>query len=161
MHEPLYNKVRRHKHEYTGCEWPSFPCQSLCRSKSAQMTRSMICLECVTKCKKIVALAPESMSLCCGQLLTSLGFGHVCLTFHLLFRFSCGKGVHARICVCDCGHFVVLSTLSLMNRAKKGHSEPCAWQVLPGWFIGGWPSSPTKLPPGRPSVLDITCALTL
>uniref|UniRef100_A0A7S3QR65 Tyrosine specific protein phosphatases domain-containing protein n=1 Tax=Dunaliella tertiolecta TaxID=3047 RepID=A0A7S3QR65_DUNTE len=38
-------------------------------------------------------------------------------------------------------------------------SEPLYNKVLPGWFIGGWPSSPNHLPPGRPSVLDLTCEL--
>lgn len=38
--------------------------------------------------------------------------------------------------------------------------EPLWNRILPGWYLGGWPTDGSKsLPPGRPSVVDMTCEL--
>ncbi|KAK9809886.1 hypothetical protein WJX72_001063 [[Myrmecia] bisecta] len=38
-------------------------------------------------------------------------------------------------------------------------TEPSYTCVAPGWYIGGWPGVPGGLPPGNPSVVDLTCEL--
>lgn len=52
-------------------------------------------------------------------------------------------------------YFVRLfSTLRRLTSGEPPYSEICD-----GLFVGGWPSSLEKLPPGNPAVIDCTCEL--
>lgn len=52
-------------------------------------------------------------------------------------------------------YFVRLfSTLRRLTSGEPPYSEVCD-----GLFVGGWPSSLEKLPPGNPAVIDCTCEL--
>lgn len=52
-------------------------------------------------------------------------------------------------------YFVRLfSTLRRLTSGEPPYSEICE-----GLFVGGWPSSLEKLPPGNPAVIDCTCEL--
>ncbi|GMH36427.1 hypothetical protein BSKO_04295 [Bryopsis sp. KO-2023] len=43
---------------------------------------------------------------------------------------------------------------------RRTHSaEPLFHEIIPGWFLGGWPKNASSLPPGNPSVMDVTCEL--
>lgn len=44
---------------------------------------------------------------------------------------------------------------SLLRRLRSG--EPAYTEVHEGLYVGGWPSSPQKLPPGDPAIVDCTC----
>lgn len=46
---------------------------------------------------------------------------------------------------------------SALRRKKSG--EPPFSEICEGLYVGGWPSSPDKLPPGKPAILDCTCEL--
>ncbi|CAH9092926.1 unnamed protein product [Cuscuta epithymum] len=46
---------------------------------------------------------------------------------------------------------------SALRRKKSG--EPPYTEVCDGLYVGGWPSSPDKLPPGKPAIVDCTCEL--
>lgn len=48
-------------------------------------------------------------------------------------------------------------TFSFLRRLNSGE-EPYS-QVSEGLYVGGWPSSPSKLPPGNPAIIDCTCEL--
>eukprot|EP00798_Chlamydomonas_sp_ICE-L_P021863 gene21863-28894_t len=52
--------------------------------------------------------------------------------------------------------------LGLRIKLFLGHglsSEPLWHKITTGWYLGGWPRSSSVLPPGKPSVLDVTCEL--
>ncbi|GAX73962.1 hypothetical protein CEUSTIGMA_g1412.t1 [Chlamydomonas eustigma] len=38
-------------------------------------------------------------------------------------------------------------------------NEPLYSKIQTGWYLGGWPRNTKDLPPGRPSVVDVTCEL--
>ncbi|CAD7699826.1 unnamed protein product [Ostreobium quekettii] len=41
---------------------------------------------------------------------------------------------------------------------KRSNSrEPIYNEILPGWYLGGWPPNASSMPPGSPAVLDVTC----
>ncbi|CAI8605178.1 unnamed protein product [Vicia faba] len=40
---------------------------------------------------------------------------------------------------------------------RRWSGEPPYTEVSDGLYVGGWPSSPEKLPPGDPAVVDCTC----
>lgn len=44
---------------------------------------------------------------------------------------------------------------SALRRRKS--SEPPYSKVHDGLYVGGWPSSPEKMPPGDPAIIDCTC----
>lgn len=46
------------------------------------------------------------------------------------------------------------SALRRLSSGEAPYSEICE-----GLYVGGWPSSPEKLPPGNPAVIDCTCEL--
>ncbi|KAL1817323.1 hypothetical protein DCAR_0521751 [Daucus carota subsp. sativus] len=46
---------------------------------------------------------------------------------------------------------------SALRRLTSG--EPPYSEVCDGLFVGGWPSSLEKLPPGNPAIIDCTCEL--
>ncbi|KAJ4720587.1 Dual specificity phosphatase protein [Melia azedarach] len=46
-------------------------------------------------------------------------------------------------------------TFSILRRLSSGE-EPYS-EVSEGLYVGGWPSSPSKLPPGNPAIIDCTC----
>ncbi|KAM3685147.1 hypothetical protein ACJW31_11G096300 [Castanea mollissima] len=46
---------------------------------------------------------------------------------------------------------------SALRRLKSGE-DPYS-EVSEGLYVGGWPYSPDKLPPGNPAVIDCTCEL--
>lgn len=46
---------------------------------------------------------------------------------------------------------------SALRRKKSG--EPPYSEITEGLYVGGWPSTPEKLPPGNPAVIDCTCEL--
>lgn len=46
---------------------------------------------------------------------------------------------------------------SALRRLRSG--EPPYSEICEGLYVGGWPSSPDKLPPGRPAIIDCTCEL--
>ncbi|KAJ0545898.1 putative tyrosine specific protein phosphatase [Helianthus annuus] len=43
-------------------------------------------------------------------------------------------------------------------RRLKSREDPYS-EVVDGVYVGGWPSSPEKMPPGKPAVVDCTCEL--
>ncbi|KAJ0721668.1 putative protein-tyrosine phosphatase [Helianthus annuus] len=43
-------------------------------------------------------------------------------------------------------------------RRLKSREDPYS-EVIDGVYVGGWPSSPEKMPPGKPAVVDCTCEL--
>lgn len=43
-------------------------------------------------------------------------------------------------------------------RRLKSKEEPYS-EVTKGLYVGGWPSSPERMPPGNPAVVDCTCEL--
>lgn len=46
---------------------------------------------------------------------------------------------------------------SALRRLTSG--EPPYSEICDGLFVGGWPSSLDKLPPGNPAIIDCTCEL--
>jgi len=48
--------------------------------------------------------------------------------------------------------------LKLLARRRRG-VEPLFDRILPGWYLGGWAPNGAALPPGSPSVVDVTCEL--
>lgn len=44
---------------------------------------------------------------------------------------------------------------SALRRMRSG--EPPYNEICEGLYVGGWPSSPDKLPPGNPAIIDCTC----
>lgn len=42
---------------------------------------------------------------------------------------------------------------------RQTSTEPVYHQILPGWYLGGWPASRDLLPSPDASVLDVTCEL--
>lgn len=46
---------------------------------------------------------------------------------------------------------------SALRRLKSG--EPPYSEICEGLYVGGWPSSLDKLPPGNPAIIDCTCEL--
>ncbi|KAI3730227.1 hypothetical protein L1987_61396 [Smallanthus sonchifolius] len=48
---------------------------------------------------------------------------------------------------------------SLLRRRRFRSREPPYTEVIKGLYVGGWPSSPDKMPPGNPAVVDCTCEL--
>jgi len=42
---------------------------------------------------------------------------------------------------------------------RLGSGEAPYTEICEGLYVGGWPSSPDKLPPGNPAVIDCTCEL--
>lgn len=46
---------------------------------------------------------------------------------------------------------------SALRRMRSG--EPPYTEISEGLYVGGWPSSPDKLPPGDPAIIDCTCEL--
>lgn len=46
---------------------------------------------------------------------------------------------------------------SALRRMRSG--EPSYTEISEGLYVGGWPSSPDKLPPGDPAIIDCTCEL--
>lgn len=44
---------------------------------------------------------------------------------------------------------------SALRRKKSG--EPPYSEIVDGLYVGGWPSSADKMPPGDPAVIDCTC----
>lgn len=46
-------------------------------------------------------------------------------------------------------------TFSALRRMRSG--EPPYSEISEGLYVGGWPSSPDKLPPGNPAIIDCTC----
>ncbi|CAD7705347.1 unnamed protein product [Ostreobium quekettii] len=50
--------------------------------------------------------------------------------------------------------------LRLRLRWKRSiTTEPLYNEILPGWYLGGWPHDASCLPPGSPAVLDVTSEL--
>lgn len=43
-------------------------------------------------------------------------------------------------------------------RRLKSREEPYT-EIVKDVYVGGWPSSPEKMPPGKPAVVDCTCEL--
>ncbi|KAK1416562.1 hypothetical protein QVD17_32353 [Tagetes erecta] len=43
-------------------------------------------------------------------------------------------------------------------RRLKSREQPYT-EIVEGVYVGGWPSSPEKMPPGKPAVVDCTCEL--
>lgn len=56
-----------------------------------------------------------------------------------------------------CPYLYFVRAFSALRRLKSG--EPPYSEVCEGLYVGGWPSSPDKLPPGRPAIIDCTCEL--
>lgn len=46
-------------------------------------------------------------------------------------------------------------TFSMIRRFMSGE-EPYT-EICEGVYVGGWPSSPDRLPPGNPAIIDCTC----
>lgn len=44
-------------------------------------------------------------------------------------------------------------------RRRRTSAEPLYNEILPGFFLGGWPATAALLPPVDPSVVDVTCEL--
>uniref|UniRef100_A0A5B7AIB6 Tyrosine specific protein phosphatases domain-containing protein n=1 Tax=Davidia involucrata TaxID=16924 RepID=A0A5B7AIB6_DAVIN len=42
---------------------------------------------------------------------------------------------------------------------RLGSGEAPYSEISEGLYVGGWPSSPDKLPPGNPAIIDCTCEL--
>lgn len=44
-----------------------------------------------------------------------------------------------------------------INARRRRTSEPLYNKVADGWYVGGWPDGPDKLPAERVAVVDCTC----
>ncbi|XP_059665899.1 uncharacterized protein LOC132311810 [Cornus florida] len=61
--------------------------------------------------------------------------------------------IWSRIMFCPYLYFVELfSALRRLSSGEAPYSEICE-----GLYVGGWPCSPEKLPPGSPAIIDCTC----
>ncbi|KAH0692488.1 hypothetical protein KY285_019585 [Solanum tuberosum] len=50
-----------------------------------------------------------------------------------------------------------LKGFSALRRMKSG--EPPYSEISEGLYVGGWPCSLDKLPPGNPAIIDCTCEM--
>lgn len=56
-------------------------------------------------------------------------------------------------------HVFVRLYVYLKRWKRRGRKEPAYDEVAPGLFLGGWPDSHKRMPPGKPAVVDCTCEL--
>lgn len=54
-------------------------------------------------------------------------------------------------------YLVLVRIFSILRRLTSGE-EPYH-EICEGVYVGGWPYSPEKLPPGDPAIIDCTCEL--
>ncbi|XAR71088.1 hypothetical protein NMG60_11028192 [Bertholletia excelsa] len=52
---------------------------------------------------------------------------------------------------------VLFLAFSLLRRLRSG--EAPYTEICEGLYVGGWPCSHEKLPPGSPAIIDCTCEL--
>ncbi|GER51216.1 dual specificity protein phosphataseDiacylglycerol kinase [Striga asiatica] len=54
-------------------------------------------------------------------------------------------------------HLYFVRAFSALRRLTTG--DPPYTEIFEGLYVGGWPYSPEKCPPGKPAIIDCTCEL--